>query len=50
MYRRLGVNVQVTSEGKELVTKNQTLIRVRQRYGGKLTLGGYGAYSDNWQA
>lgn len=50
MYRRLGVQVQVTSEGKELVTKNMTLIRVRARYGGKLTLGGYGAYSDNWQA
>jgi HK97 family phage major capsid protein len=50
MYRRTGLNVRIETGGKELARKNLTLVVVRMRFGGRLELGGAGAYSDNWQA
>ncbi len=50
MYRRLGVNIRTETGGKELALKNLTLITMRMRWAGKIELGGYVAYSDNWQA
>ena len=50
MYRRLGMNVRTETGGKELALKNLSLIVLRMRWAGKIELGGYVAYSDNWQA
>jgi len=43
MYRRLGLNIRVETGGKELARKNQSLVVVRMRYGGKLEQGGAAA-------
>lgn len=50
MYRRLGMTVRVETAGSTLALANKVLIVCRQRWGGKLSLSGAGAYSDNWQA
>lgn len=50
LYRRMGQEVRFTSEGKELATKNLTLLVVRGRYGGKLVDPNALAFSDNWKA
>ena len=36
MYRRLGLTMRVSTEGKELIRANQMLIAVRARFGGQL--------------
>lgn len=36
MYRRLGLTIKITTEGKELVRGNLALITARARYGGQL--------------
>jgi hypothetical protein len=36
MYRRLGLQVAIEDRGKELVRKNQRMIVVRARFGGRL--------------
>lgn len=50
LYRRLGQQVRFTSEGKELATKNLTLLVVRGRFGGRLVDPSACSYSDSWQA
>jgi len=50
MYRRQGVQVVTETGGRTLQLQNLTLIVMRARWAGKLTLGGACAYSDNWQA
>lgn len=49
MYRRQGFEVRVETGGKELARKNQQLIIVRARYGGKMTLGGAVAVCTDMQ-
>lgn len=49
MYRRLGLNIRVESGGKELATKNLSLIVVRMRYGGQMEQAGAGAYTADAQ-
>ncbi len=41
MYRRLGMNVRVETQGQTLALKNTKLIVVRARFGGQPTLPGY---------
>jgi HK97 family phage major capsid protein len=43
MWRRLGTQVKVEDRGQTLVQLNCTLISVRMRYGGQMTLGGAAA-------
>ena len=50
MYRRLGLNIRVESGGKELATKNLSLIVVRMRYGGQLEQGGAAAKCADMQS
>lgn len=50
LYRRAGQSVRFTSEGKELATKNLTLLVVRGRFGGRVVDPSAVAFSDNWQA
>jgi hypothetical protein len=40
MYRRLGLNVKVESNGKDLTLRNVRLIVCRMRWGGRVELGG----------
>ena len=40
LYRRLGVDVTVTSEGKSLALARTTLVGITSRWAGKLTVGG----------
>ena len=47
MYRRLGLNIRVESGGKELATKNLSLIVVRMRYGGQMEQGGAASISTD---
>lgn len=49
MYRRLGLNIRVETGGKELATKNLSLIVVRMRYGGKMEQGGAASVSTDMQ-
>ncbi len=41
LYRRLGITMKSTGEGKELTRKNLWLITCRSRWGGQLERGGY---------
>jgi HK97 family phage major capsid protein len=50
LYRRQAQQVQFTSEGRELALKNQTLLVVRGRFGGKVMDANAFAFSDNFQA
>lgn len=50
MYRRLGLTVKVTTEGKTLVRANQMLITARARYGGQLEDGAAAGVSTTMQA
>jgi HK97 family phage major capsid protein len=50
LYRRQAQQVQFTSEGRELALKNQTLLVVRGRYGGKVVDTNAFVFSDSWQA
>lgn len=43
MWRRLGTQVKVEDRGQTLVQLNATLISLRMRYGGQMTLGGAAA-------
>lgn len=47
MYRRLGMTIRSTGEGKELTRKNLWLICCRARWGGQLETGGAAAVSTN---
>jgi HK97 family phage major capsid protein len=47
MYRRLGMNVRIETQGQALALKNTKLIVVRMRYGGQLELGGAAAVATN---
>ncbi len=49
-YRRQAQQVQFTSEGRELALKNQTLLVVRGRFGGKVMDANAFAFCDNMQA
>jgi hypothetical protein len=49
MYRRLGTQFRVERGGKELTQRNVTLIAVRMRYGGQMTLGGAAAVMTDGQ-
>lgn len=50
LYRRLGLTMRIETGGKELALKNQMLMVMRMRWGGKMTLTAAGAFSDNWKA
>lgn len=50
MYRRLGLTVKVTTEGKELVRNNLMLMTARARYGGQLEDGGAAAVMADAQS
>lgn len=50
LYRRQAQEVRFVDGGRELALKNQVLLVVRGRFGGKLVLGGAGAFTDNMQA
>ena len=50
MYRRLGLTIKVTTEGKELVRGNLALITARARYGGQLEDGGAAAVISDAQS
>lgn len=50
MYRRLGLTVKVTTEGKELVRNNFMLITARARYGGQLEDGAAAAVMTDAQS
>jgi HK97 family phage major capsid protein len=50
LFRRLSQSVQFTSEGRELALKNQTLLVVRGRYGGKVMDANAFSFTDNAQA
>lgn len=50
MYRRLGLTVKVTTEGKELVRNNMMLLTARARYGGQLEDGGAAAVMADAQS
>lgn len=47
MYRRLGLTVRSTGEGKELTRKNNWLITARARFGGQLEAGGAAALTQD---
>ncbi|HJT78074.1 MAG TPA: phage major capsid protein, partial [Gemmataceae bacterium] len=49
MYRRLGMNVRIETQGAQLAQRNTRLIVVRMRYGGQIELGGAGAAYTNGQ-
>lgn len=49
LYRRMGMEMRVETGGRTLALSNTTLLVGRMRWGGKIELGGYGAFSDNWQ-
>lgn len=50
LYRRAAQEVRFTSEGRELSLKNQTLLVVRGRYGGKVMDPNAFSFCDNMQA
>lgn len=50
MYRRLGLTVKVTTEGKELVRNNLMLMTARARYGGQLEDGNAAAVMADAQS
>lgn len=50
MYRRLGLTIKVTTEGKELVRNNFMLITARARYGGQIETGSAVAITTNGQS
>lgn len=50
MYRRLGLTLKVTTEGKELVRNNLMLITARARFGGSLEDGAAAAYCADAQS
>lgn len=50
MYRRLGMSMGVTTEGRELKLRNKMLITARARYGGRLEDGLAAAVTTNHQA
>lgn len=50
MYRRMGLTLKVTTEGKTLVRLNQMLLTARARYGGQLEDGAAAATSSTMQA
>jgi HK97 family phage major capsid protein len=50
LYRRQAQQVQFTSEGRELALKNQTLLVVRGRFGGKVMDANAFSFCDNMQA
>ena len=49
MYRRLGMTVRIETGGRTLALKNERLIVVRARFGGRLTLGGALAVNSGMQ-
>lgn len=50
MYRRLGLTVKVTTEGRDLVRANEMMISARARFGGQITNGNAFAVSSNMQS
>lgn len=50
MYRRLGLTIKVTTEGKELVRNNLMLMTARARFGGQLEDGGAAAICTDAQS
>ena len=50
MYRRLGLTMNMTTEGRELTLRNKMLITARARFGGRLEDGGAASVSTNMQA
>jgi HK97 family phage major capsid protein len=50
MYRRLGLTIKVTTEGKELVRNNLMLMTARARFGGQLEDGGAAAICADAQS
>lgn len=50
LYRRLGLTVRTSTEGKETIRKNQLLMVVRARYGGQLEDGGAAAVMTDCQS
>ena len=50
MYRRLGLNLRTSTEGKELIRANQMLVAVRARFGGQPTAGASAALSTDMQS
>lgn len=50
MYRRMGLTLKVTTEGKTLTRLNQMLLTARARYGGQLETGSAAAVSTTMQA
>ncbi len=50
MYRRLGVTVRTETGGRTLALANETLLVLRMRWAGKLTLGGAMCYIDDMEA
>lgn len=50
MYRRLGMTMNITTEGRELTLRNKMLITARARYGGRLEDGLAAAVTSNHQA
>lgn len=50
MYRRLGLTLKVTTEGKELVRNNFMLLTARARYGGQLEDGAAAAVITDMQS
>jgi HK97 family phage major capsid protein len=50
LYRRQAQEVRFTDQGKELALKNQVLLVVRGRFGGRVMDGAAFAYTDNAQA
>lgn len=50
MYRRLGLTIKVTTEGKELVRNNLMLMTARARYGGQMEDGAAAAVMADAQA
>jgi HK97 family phage major capsid protein len=50
LYRRQAQEVRFTDQGKELMLRNQNLLVVRGRFGGRVMDANAFAFSDNWQA
>jgi hypothetical protein len=50
MYRRLGLTVTTSVEGKTLIRDNLMMVSVRARYGGQLTDGAAAAVATNFQS
>jgi HK97 family phage major capsid protein len=50
MYRRLGMSMNMTTEGRELTLRNKMLITARARYGGRLEDGLAAAVTTDHQA